>query len=144
MYMEVVIWLLLMLLIFCLQKQRNVGRSSSRMVCKFSSWWLPAPWNWTHETSVFLFVCCLQIAVKLPAKMGVSLPSFPLTNVWSMKKRAACLTQQICSAGLYYLIETNNSSMAPKMSDQYKSVWQDIFFYFFYLKGFVFSCNALC
>ena len=61
-------------LFFCLQKQRSEGRCKSRMMCNCSSWWLSASWNWTPETSVFLFVCCWQIAVKLPAKMGVLLP----------------------------------------------------------------------
>lgn len=79
-------WLLLMLFIFffffCLQKQRIEGTCNSRIVCNCLSWWLPASWNWTHETSVFLLICCLQIAVKVPDKVGVLVPPCLSFNQW--------------------------------------------------------------
>lgn len=59
-----------------------------------------------------------------------------------MKKRTACFLQQICSAHLYTLTETNNSSMAAKMGDQYKSMWQNIFT-IFSLKVFFFFWQCL-
>lgn len=55
-----------------------------------------------------------------------------------MKKGTACFMHQICSADLYYWTETNNSSTAAKMGDQYKSMWQNIFTIFSLKDSFFF------
>lgn len=57
---------------------------------------------------------------KYPAAPSCHLP--PVLTSFSMKKGTACFMQQICSADLYYWTETNNSSTAAKMGDQYKSM----------------------
>lgn len=55
-----------------------------------------------------------------------------------MKKKTACITQLICSADLYYLSETNNSSVADKVGDQYKSTQQNVLSNFYLKDGFAF------
>lgn len=71
-----------------------------------------------------------------------SFPFFPLASSLSMKKRTACFMQQICSADLYNLTEINNFSVAAKMGNQYKSMWQNIFT-IFSLKNSLFLLQCL-